>query len=97
MIARVGITKVHPHKIDEGRQLWEQKIIPAMKKQKGFKNVFVLGDPKTRRVITVSIWESEADAQAWEKSQDQSALKNQLKDKAEAVPTPEHYEVQLFA
>jgi heme-degrading monooxygenase HmoA len=96
MIARVGTTQVHPHKVDEGQRLWEEQIIPAMKKQKGFKNVFVLGDSKTHKVITVSIWESVADAEAWEKCVEQNTLKGKLKDKATSVPKPDVYEVKLY-
>lgn len=95
MIARVASSNAHRDRTEEARQLWEREIIPAMKKHRGFRNVYVLGDEKSGRVLTISIWDSEEAARAWDASDDISRFKQALSKHVEHVPQPDQYTVQL--
>lgn len=76
MFARMAMNTVRSEKLDEGKRVWESEIIPAMKSQKGFKNVYVLGNDKEKKIVTISFWETEADADAWEKHPKFGAFKD---------------------
>jgi heme-degrading monooxygenase HmoA len=96
-VARVAKSKIHAEKIEEGRILWEQQVIPAMKAAPGFRHVYVLGDDKTGAVMTISLWDTEAHADDWEKCETQCALRNRLAGYVASVPTPETYHVKIEA
>ncbi len=96
-VARIATTTVHSAKIEDGRLHWEQHIIPAMKRAQGFRHLYVLGDDKTNRVTTISLWDSEADAEAWEKSEVQQALRSGLSSAVTSMPTPEVFHIKLEA
>jgi heme-degrading monooxygenase HmoA len=95
MVARVHHSELIPEKAEEARNLWEHRIIPAMKKQPGFKHVYVLTDAGTRKVTTISLWESEQAAEAWGKSNDHKGLSLQNTDKITKLPVTETFEVSI--
>ena len=43
----------------------ENEILPLLRKQKGFKDEITLSNPGTVDVITISLWENKADADAY--------------------------------
>ena len=43
----------------------ENEILPLLRKQKGFKDELTLSNPGTVDVITISLWENKADADAY--------------------------------
>jgi heme-degrading monooxygenase HmoA len=95
MIARVHQSVLVPEKAEEARALWQHRIIPAMKKHDGFKRVYVLTDAATRKVTTISIWESETAADEWARSNDHNSLRVQNSDKVTNVPVTETFEVSI--
>lgn len=86
MIARVGVTRIRPRDVEASRRLWEDEIIPAMRKHEGFRHLYVLGNDRTNQVITISIWDSEEAAAAWARSDDLRRFKIGLKPYREPVP-----------
>ena len=68
MFARVITVHAQPGKIDEAATVYRDSIIPAAKKQKGFKDAMLLTDPVTGKGISVTLWETEADQKASEAS-----------------------------
>ena len=64
MFARVITVHAQPGKIDEAATVYRDSIIPAAKKQKGFKDAMLLTDPVTGKGISVTLWETEADQKA---------------------------------
>ena len=43
----------------------ENEILPLLRKQKGFKDEITLSNPGSTDVITISLWENKADAEAY--------------------------------
>ncbi|MES1244749.1 MAG: antibiotic biosynthesis monooxygenase [Acidobacteriota bacterium] len=95
MIARVSSTHVHHDKVEEGTKLWQEQIIPSMKKFKGFKNVYVLGDDKTHRVVTISLWESSEAADRWAQSDEIRGFASRLSEKVTHQAPVEVFEVKV--
>jgi heme-degrading monooxygenase HmoA len=94
-VARVATSKIHSAKIEAGVMLWEKHVIPAMKAAAGFRHVYVLGDDKAGTVMTISMWDTEAHASAWEKSETQQSLRTKLAEHVTSMPTPEAFHVKL--
>jgi heme-degrading monooxygenase HmoA len=91
------MTTINPLKVAVGKLFWERTIIPAMKQAPGFRHLYVLGDDKTNTVMTISLWESEAAADAWEKSESQKSLRSGLLEHVSHMPAPQVYQVKLEA
>jgi heme-degrading monooxygenase HmoA len=68
MYARVVTVQFKQGMSGEGKRITEQSILPAVKQEKGFKNIYLLADDNTDKGIFVSLWESEADLKASESS-----------------------------
>jgi heme-degrading monooxygenase HmoA len=96
-VARVATTKINAELVEPGRTLWEQRIIPAMKAAPGFRHVYVLGDDKTGTVMTISLWDNEANAEAWEKCEAHQTMRNHLASFIKSLPTPDTFHVKLEA
>jgi heme-degrading monooxygenase HmoA len=94
MYARVTTTQTSPAKADEAIRLWRDSVMPAAKKQKGFKSGRLMVNRKTGKSVSVGLWETEADAQAT--GEGSAFLKEQMAKFASlftAPPIVEHYEV----
>jgi heme-degrading monooxygenase HmoA len=96
-VARVAQTKVHSKMIEAGVILWEKQVIPAMKSAEGFRHVYVLGDDATHTIMTISLWDSEAAAEAWDNSETQKTLRGHLTEFVTSMPMPETFLVKLEA
>jgi heme-degrading monooxygenase HmoA len=95
MVARINTSELVPEKVEEARKLWTDRIIPEMKKQPGFKRVYVLTNAQTRKVTTISIWESAAHSDAWGSSKTLRELASHLKPTVRHIPSPDIYDVSL--
>ena len=98
MYARIVTAQVSPEKVSEGIKIWKDSVVPAIKAQKGFNSGRMFVDRKTGKVITVGLWETEADMQATGESS--AFLQEQLAKFASiftAPPVVEHYEVAVEA
>ena len=95
MHARVVLATAQPGKTDEMIKVGRDSILPAAKKQKGFKSWFMLTNRNTGKGIVIGIWNTEADMMANESSgfyQEQIAKVAPL---FTGPPTMEHYEVSV--
>jgi len=95
MYARVSITQVQPGKTDEGIRIHRESVVPACKQQKGFKGLYVLGDRKTGKGLTISLWETEADMTAGEASGFYQQQVAKFKDILTGPAVREGYEVSI--
>lgn len=64
MYARVTQFKIDPSRREEAVRITDERIIPGMKQDQGFKHIYVLGDKTTGDGMVVSIWDSQADLDA---------------------------------
>lgn len=95
MVARIHHSELHREKAEAAKRLWEDSIIPAMKKHKGFKNIYVLTNAKNGKVTTISIWESENAAAEWANSDDFRQYSGKLKDHVKSLPSSEIFDVSI--
>jgi quinol monooxygenase YgiN len=92
MHARVNTAAVQPDQIDELVAAM-RPLLPRAREQGGLKGVLVLGDRRTGKIVLVSRWASEADADAAEPLY-QDAMRELGRFMA-APPTRDPYEVLL--
>jgi heme-degrading monooxygenase HmoA len=63
MYARVITTQYQPGKMEEGLQNYRE-MLSAASQQPGFKGILGLVDPREDKAMSISLWETEAEAQA---------------------------------
>jgi heme-degrading monooxygenase HmoA len=68
MFARLTIVPIDPNKKEKAVALYRDSVIPAMRMQKGYRQAFLLDSDNSDDSIMVSVWDSEKDAVANEKS-----------------------------
>jgi heme-degrading monooxygenase HmoA/predicted ester cyclase len=93
--ARVTITQTKPEKREEAVKIYRESVVPDAKKQKGFRAIYSLSDFKTGKGISISIWDSEADALANEQSGYYKAQVDRFKDLFTSRPVREGYVVTV--
>ena len=94
MHARVVTIQYQPGKVDEAIQILRESILPETRQQAGFKGMMALADRSTDKAMAISLWQTEADAQASGASS--SYLQAQLAKVASlsaTAPVIETYEV----
>jgi len=97
MYARVTFATAEPAKVDQTIKIMRDSILPAAKKQKGFKGLIYLTNRKTGKGMVIVLWNTEGDMTAGESSgfyQEQVAKEMPL---LSGPPTMEHYEVNVKA
>ncbi len=97
MYARVVTGQFKPGTLDdEAIDLFRDSAMPEIKQQQGFKGALLLRDSNTGKGITITLWETEADAQA--SGVGSAHLQAQFAKVASlfaAAPVTETYEVAL--
>jgi heme-degrading monooxygenase HmoA len=64
MYARVVRGAILPDRIDDVIQLWHESVLPTARQQRGFISARLLVDRASSRVLSMGLWETEADFQA---------------------------------
>ena len=64
MHARLTTSQYQLDKVDEALQIYRESILPELRQQPGFKGVMGLVDRSKGKAISLTLWESEADALA---------------------------------
>ncbi len=64
MYARVTTTRVQPGKLAGALAIWQEAVLPAARRQPGFRGVLVLADRHTHRSVALTLWATEADLRA---------------------------------
>jgi len=68
MFARVTSARIYADKIEQFKKIFEENVVPAAKKQKGFKGICLMFDRKTGEGLSIGYWDTEEDALANEKN-----------------------------
>ena len=97
MFARITIVQVEIDKMNGFIKSYGRLVVPAAKCQKGYKGDLLLTDPKTGKGISISLWESEQDAIANDKSGYYQQQVGRFKDYFTKPPVQEGYEVSIQA
>jgi heme-degrading monooxygenase HmoA len=93
MYARVITAQVQPGKIEEAVSIYRNAVVPAVRRQKGFKGISLLIDRNMGEHLRIVIWETEADTAADEAT---VLLREQIGKMASTFagpPITEHCEV----
>jgi len=95
MYARVTVATAMLDKFDDVVKVMKDSILPAAKKQKGFKGFYDLADRKTGKGMTIVLWKTEADMMAGESSEYYKSQVAKVMPFLSTQPTMEHYEVSV--
>jgi heme-degrading monooxygenase HmoA len=68
MFARLGIFQFNAVMLDEAVKRYEERVIPAIRSQKGSRGAYLITDRKSGKGISITFWDSEEDAIADEQS-----------------------------
>lgn len=61
MYARMVMGLIPSEKLDQAVQLWRETVLPSAQMQKGFRGVRLLVDRQNGKIVTMGLWETEAD------------------------------------
>lgn len=95
MYARVITSQLQLGTTDEAVRIWQESATPLLKGRPGFKGAFLLGDRNTGRGVTITLWETEADATAMDTSGAYQQAIAHFAKLFTAPPAREQFEVLL--
>jgi heme-degrading monooxygenase HmoA len=89
MYMKVATVEIAPGKMDEYLRLFQAAQVPAMQAARGFQEARLLTDAHTGKVMSITLWETEADAKA------APAQPERYGDLLAKPPTFEYYELSI--
>ena len=92
MFARIISLQLKPNASKEFTELLEKQILPALRKQQGFKDEMLFVVPGGPEVVAISLWESKANAEAYQRESYPEVLKK-LAKVIEQAPEVKTYEL----
>ena len=92
MYARLVTSHLKPGKFDLATRRIEEKVIPTLRKQKGFRDEISFYDKDSNESIAISFWDTEADVRKYEKDIYPEMVKS-LSETFEEAPKVKHFEV----
>jgi len=92
MYARLVKAQMKPGKYDLATRKIEEKVIPLLKKQNGFRDEVSFFDKEHDESVAISFWETEADVRKYEKDVYPDLMRS-LTDTFEGTPEVRHFEV----
>ena len=93
MFARILWFQFNIDKLDEAAKRVEDRVIPAIKSQKGFRGLYLFSDRKAGKGMAITLWGSEEDAIADEQSGKMQERSSWFQDFFTSTPVREGYEV----
>ncbi|MFC1988487.1 antibiotic biosynthesis monooxygenase family protein [Chloroflexota bacterium] len=95
MFARITTAYFPTNRADEVIEILGNDILPSAKSQNGFRGFYAFSDRKTGKGITISLWDTEEDAIANEKSGYFNEQSSKLSPYFITAPIREGYEVSV--
>ena len=75
MFARTVSIHLKSNMLSDYNRTFEKDILPLLRKQKGFRDEITLSNPTSLDAIAISLWETRADAEAYNTSTYPEVLK----------------------
>jgi len=75
MFARNVSIHLKPNMLSDYNRTLENEILPLLRKQRGFKDEITLSNPSSLDVVAISLWESKANAEAYNTNSYREVLK----------------------
>jgi quinol monooxygenase YgiN len=95
MWIRLIEVNVQPGKLEEARKIYNEEIVPVVKRHKGNIDVYLMESlDRENQVISFTSWESQADGDAYEGSGAYVQNVNKVKHAFAGMPTLWSYEVR---
>lgn len=95
MDARVVRVQLHAEKLEEAVKIYQKSVIPAAKKQKGYKGKLFFINKDDNKAISITLWETKADMKAGEIGDYLDAQFAKFDNLFIEPPVTEHYEVSV--
>lgn len=93
MIVRLTRFNISPEKAEEAKKIYEQEVVPEVKKQKGNRNVMLLAPTDgSAEYISMTAWENNSDAEAYESSGKYQELVDKIKGMITDQPVLKTYD-----
>jgi heme-degrading monooxygenase HmoA len=92
MFTRALNTQIDPANSDKVMKIWREHITLILKRQKGFVRGYALTNSTTGKGLIISIWESEEDSVAYEKSGDFEAAISPIRQYFVAPPYIDYFD-----
>ena len=68
MHARVTTISMQAANVAEATRIYQDSIVPVLRAANGFKGGYLLTDPASGKALSITLWASEADGQAYDGS-----------------------------
>lgn len=94
MFARIVTAHMKPDTFDLATRKMEEKVLPLLRKQKGFRDEVSFFDKEHNETVAISFWDSEADELMYEKDVYPQLVKD-LSDTFDGKPEVRHFEVAV--
>jgi len=65
MFARIIFTRLQPNQTAQFKETFEKRVLPLLKRQRGFREVITLTTPGSNDVVGISFWDRKEDAEAY--------------------------------
>ena len=92
MFARNVSVHLKPNSVAEFTRTLDEKIIPVLRKQRGFQDEIAFVTPSGTGAVSITLWDQKEDAEAYSRGTYPSVLKS-LANVVEGTPHVESYEV----
>jgi heme-degrading monooxygenase HmoA len=96
MYARLTRIQVRLERFDHSINIFKESVLPAIRRQLGFRGISLFTNPKTGEGLTLSLWDSEKDAIESEKNHYYQEQLIKVMSYLTAPPVREGYEVEHF-
>ena len=93
MYARLTTIELHPETLDEAVQIYRDSVMPDARQQPGFQGVLALVDRGAHKAVSITLWQTEAEAQASAAGGHLQAQINKFASHLAAPPAVETFEV----
>jgi heme-degrading monooxygenase HmoA len=92
MFARNVSVHLKPNSLAEFTRTLDEKVIPVLRKQKGFQDEIAFVAPNGTEVVSITLWDHQEDAEAYNRGTYPEVLKTLVKV-LEGTPQIQSYEV----
>jgi len=92
MYGRKVSFELKPNSFNDFNRRQEDEVVPILRKQKGFQEVFAMVTPDKKRIEAISIWDRMEDADAYDRSGYKDVVKA-LSSVVEGTPKVETMEM----
>ena len=79
MVVRLTHFNVSADQSEEVKKIYNQEVVPELKKQQGHVNVMLLEPMESTEYISMTVWQNKADADAYESSGKYKELVGKIK------------------